>query len=91
VNGAIEGSHFNNYGFETNGRANAPASNGTSPNTNGPATMYSTQQGARYGLGIPVRNGAGADSKMNGLHGPKHKRGDMDRECKFSFFIAYFM
>ena len=26
----------------------------------------------------------GVDGKMNGLHGPKHKRGDIDRECKLT-------
>ncbi|KAF9569799.1 ARM repeat-containing protein [Agrocybe pediades] len=80
VNNGVESTHYNSYGFEANGRANIAPSNGTSPNTSGPANLYSTQQGARYGLGIPSRNGAGGDGKMNGLHGPKHKRGDMDRE-----------
>jgi hypothetical protein len=28
---------------------------------------------------------------MNGLHGPKHKRGDMDRECVFAFFFFFFL
>lgn len=32
-------------------------------------------------MGLPTRGAASADSKMNGLHGPKHKRGDIDREC----------
>lgn len=25
---------------------------------------------------------------MNGLHGPKHKRGDIDRECRSVFLFA---
>lgn len=34
---------------------------------------------------------AAPDGKMNGLHGPKHKRGDMDRECKFYHITFYFV
>ncbi|KAF7344567.1 RNA-binding protein [Mycena sanguinolenta] len=35
----------------------------------------------------PVRTNSGAgDGKINGLHGPKHKRGDMDRE--FNRFVG---
>jgi hypothetical protein len=35
------------------------------------------------GLGLPRwTNSGAADSKMNGPHGPKHKRGDVGRECK---------
>jgi hypothetical protein len=30
-------------------------------------------------LGIGSR--VASDGKMNGLHGPKHRRGDFDREC----------
>lgn len=58
------------YGFD--------GSNG-SPETTGSTALYH-HNGARYGLGIPGRGPAGLDNKMNGLHGPKHKRGDMDRE-----------
>jgi hypothetical protein len=35
--------------------------------------------GSRYGLGIGGR--VASDGKMNGIHGPKHRRGDVDREC----------
>ncbi|RXW18444.1 hypothetical protein EST38_g7413 [Candolleomyces aberdarensis] len=34
----------------------------------------------RYGAGMGGRGGGPVDGKMNGLHGPKHKRGDIDRE-----------
>lgn len=51
-------------------------------NTSGSTALYH-HNGSRYGLGIPGRAPAGPnDGKMNGLHGPKHKRGDMDRECE---------
>ena len=51
-------------------------------NLTGQAGFY--QNGPRYGLGVPPRANSGADGKMNGLHGPKHKRGDMDRECRLT-------
>lgn len=73
LNGGLDSS-YNSYGFD---RAGA---NGTSGST----ALYH-HNGSRYGLGIPGRTPSdGADGKMNGLHGPKHKRGDMDRECKHS-------
>ncbi|TFK30678.1 pumilio-family RNA binding protein [Coprinopsis marcescibilis] len=36
--------------------------------------------GARYGPNANAGRGGPVDGKMNGLHGPKHKRGDVDRE-----------
>ncbi|KAL0950597.1 hypothetical protein HGRIS_007391 [Hohenbuehelia grisea] len=56
---------------------------GADRNTTGSGKTGSTalyhHNGTRYGLGIAGRSPAnGADSKMNGLHGPKHKRGDID-------------
>ncbi|KAJ3879349.1 ARM repeat-containing protein [Lentinula edodes] len=48
-------------------------------NTSGSTALYH-HNGSRYGLGLPGRANTGVDGKMNGLHGPKHKRGDMDRE-----------
>ncbi|OSX67883.1 hypothetical protein POSPLADRAFT_1043068 [Postia placenta MAD-698-R-SB12] len=65
----IEDGHYNSYGFEANGRAH----NGT-----GSTALYH-HNGSRYGLGMNGRP-TGADGKMGGLHGPKHKRGDVDRE-----------
>jgi hypothetical protein len=75
INGAVDTSRFNNYGFESVARPNV----GNLVNGNPGAALYSAQTASRYGLGMPNR-GNPADSKMNGLHGPKHKRGDMDRE-----------
>ncbi|EPQ61118.1 ARM repeat-containing protein [Gloeophyllum trabeum ATCC 11539] len=63
--------NYNSYGFDTNGRINTPL-NGAP----GSAALYNNQ-GSRYGVGSRVN---GVDAKMNGLHGPKHKRGDVDRE-----------
>ncbi|PPQ67410.1 hypothetical protein CVT25_005989 [Psilocybe cyanescens] len=81
INGGVDNTRFNTYGFESNGRPSANPSNAAPLNNPaGPASLYSTQQGSRYGLGLPTRTTSGTDSKMNGLHGPKHKRGDMDRE-----------
>jgi hypothetical protein len=76
----VDSARFNNYGFESTGRPlNAPITNG---NAAGPGGLYSSQAASRYGLGLAGRGNSGTDGKMNGLHGPKHKRGDMDRECK---------
>ncbi|KAK7029688.1 hypothetical protein VNI00_014386 [Paramarasmius palmivorus] len=70
INGNIENGRYNSYGFESNGRASAAG------NTSGSTALYH-HNGSRYGLGLPGRTSA-VDTKMNGLHGPKHKRGDMD-------------
>ncbi len=55
----------------------------------------STASALRYGHSAPARPSVRADSKMGGLHGPKHGDIDIDRECKFlpllilSTFIIY--
>ncbi|KAF9654298.1 ARM repeat-containing protein [Thelephora ganbajun] len=59
------------YGLDANARLN-----GSIGNSGGSAALYH-HNGTRYGLGLPGRV-TGADTKMNGLHGPKHKRGDVD-------------
>ncbi|KAF8531037.1 armadillo-type protein [Gautieria morchelliformis] len=66
-----DGTRYNNYGFDQQGRMNSAQSTG------GGSTALYHHHGSRYGLGGRV---VGPDSKMNGLHGPKHKRGDVDRE-----------
>ncbi|KAF7967041.1 hypothetical protein HWV62_36004 [Athelia sp. TMB] len=65
---------YNSYGFETSSRG------GSGPNSTSGSTALYHHNGSRYGLGIAARPNGSADSKMNGLHGPKHKRGDVDRE-----------
>ncbi|KAJ7456455.1 ARM repeat-containing protein [Mycena latifolia] len=71
----LDNNGYNSYGFESGARSGA---NPTS--TSGSTALYH-HNGSRYGLGLPARSNSGAgDGKMNGLHGPKHKRGDMDRE-----------
>ena len=71
VNGGLDTNRYNRYSPNP-----AVPANGTSGST----ALYH-HNGSRYGLGLTGRaNGATVD-KMNGLHGPKHKRGDMDREC----------
>ncbi|KAI0078486.1 ARM repeat-containing protein [Panus rudis PR-1116 ss-1] len=69
ANNTMDGQRFNGYPYE-----NARVANG-----NGGSTALYHHNGARYGLGLNGR-AAAVDSKMNGLHGPKHKRGDIDRE-----------
>jgi hypothetical protein len=68
----LDSGRYENYGFEANGRA------GGAP---GSTALYQ-HGGARYGLGMNGRVPAG-EGKMNGLGGAKHKRGEMDRECKY--------
>ncbi|KAH7883969.1 ARM repeat-containing protein [Phlebopus sp. FC_14] len=70
INGQLDNGRYNTYGFDGNGRA-ANGVNGTSGST----ALYH-HNGSRYGLGLG--RGNGSDNKMNGLHGPKHKRGDLD-------------
>ncbi len=76
-NNGVDNGRFNNYNFEPNSRINSGAG------AAGSTALYH-HHGSRYGLGMGARINS-ADSKMNGLHGPKHKRGDMDRECKLCF------
>ncbi|KAF7328470.1 RNA-binding protein [Mycena sanguinolenta] len=71
----LNGNGYNSYGFESGGRA------GTNLTGTSISTALYHHNGSRYGLGIPARTNSGAgDGKMNGLHGPKQKCGDMDRE-----------
>lgn len=72
---------YNSYGFETSSRG------GSGPNSTSGSTALYHHNGSRYGLGIAARPNGGADSKMNGLHGPKHKRGDVDHECKDAILL----
>jgi hypothetical protein len=60
------------YGLDANGRL----SNGLN-GAAGSTALYH-HNGSRYGLSLAGRV-TSADAKMNGLHGPKHKRGDVDR------------
>ena len=69
-------SSYNSHGFESNARNSANS-------TSGSTALYH-HNGSRFGLGIPGRSN-GPNDKLNSLHGAKHKRGDMDRECKFTF------
>ncbi|KAI0320995.1 ARM repeat-containing protein [Amylostereum chailletii] len=60
------------YSYEGESHSSGPQIGGT-----GSTALYH-HNGSRYGLGMGGRTNG--DGKMNGLHGPKHKRGDMDRE-----------
>ena len=78
ISEGIENGRYNAYGYEHSGRGGNHAPH---DGTSGSTALYH-HNGSRYGLGIPGRgNTGGVENKMNGLHGPKHKRGDMDREC----------
>ncbi|KAF8641150.1 hypothetical protein AX17_000788 [Amanita inopinata Kibby_2008] len=77
LNGSLENNRFSGYGFDAAGRNNV--SPNVAGNTTGSTALYH-HNGTRYGLGIPIRDGVTTENKLNGFHGPKHKRGDMDRE-----------
>lgn len=83
MNDGADSSSYNSYGFESTGRSNGNV------NSSGSTALYH-HNGSRYGLGLGGRTN-GADSKMNGLHGSKHKRGDADRECKSPRSLVYVM
>jgi hypothetical protein len=68
VSNSLDDCHFNTY------------SNGSNLSGTVPTALYH-HHGTRYGLGIGGH--IPSDGKMNGLHGPKHKRGDVDRECVY--------
>lgn len=83
LNGSLESNRYAGYNFDPTPRSPVPPNAGS--NTTGSTALYH-HNGTRYGLGLPVRAGAPAENKLNGLHGgPKHKRGDVDRECMSSF------
>jgi len=82
MNNAVD-AQFNAYGFEAPAHPSISPSNGT--NGAGVANNLYPQNGPRYGLVAPGRSPSG-DAKHNGLHGAKHKRGEVDRECMFFFF-----
>lgn len=73
MNNGLDSARYGGYGYENTRLPSATS-------TTGSTALYH-HNGSRYGLGLNGRPN-GADSKMNGLHGPKHKRGDVDRECK---------
>ena len=72
---------FNAYGFEAAAVHSSSSVNGAT----GIASNAYSQNGPQYGLGLPGRSPSGGDAKLNGLHGAKHKRGEVDRECMFVY------
>lgn len=76
-NGEISGApSFASYEYEGGARNGAHS---------GSTALYQ-HNGSRYGLALG--NGrfmSQENNKMGGLHGTKHKRGDIDRECAFQF------
>ncbi|KAJ8580278.1 ARM repeat-containing protein [Rhizopogon salebrosus TDB-379] len=67
----LNGQMDNQFNYEVDSSARS------SQGANGSSGSTALYNGTRYGLHVGRGNG-GADGKMNGLHGPKHKRGDMD-------------
>ncbi|KAF9454952.1 pumilio-family RNA binding protein [Macrolepiota fuliginosa MF-IS2] len=68
------------YGLDSPYSMGGSVDGGRYSANSGSAGLYQHQNGTRYGLGLSGRTSAGPpDGKMNGLHGPKHKR-EVDRE-----------
>ncbi|KAH7104735.1 ARM repeat-containing protein [Auriculariales sp. MPI-PUGE-AT-0066] len=84
LNGSYESNRFNrtSASYDNGFDPTARAPSASSANVAGSTALYH-HHGTRYGLShgnVNPRVNAAPDSKMNGLHGPKHKRGDVDRE-----------
>ena len=67
----LQGERLNGYGAGLDGAR-----------LNGGSSALYNQHGARYGFSS--RLGGGADPKLNGVHGSKHKRGEIDRKLWIS-------
>jgi hypothetical protein len=76
---SLDVNRYGNYGGYTSGRLSAAS---------GDIGLYQNN-GTRYGLGLGGGRLGSIDNKINGLGGPKHKRGDIDRECKLSFIDVF--
>ncbi|THH20986.1 hypothetical protein EW146_g472 [Bondarzewia mesenterica] len=76
ISNGLDNGRYNSYGYDST-RVNGSSPIGVNGGTGSTALYH--HHGSRYGLGMNGRVSS-ADGKMNGLHGPKHKRGDMDRE-----------
>ena len=72
LNNGLDSARYSDYGYDNGSRI---------PGGSAGSTALYHHNGTKYGLGANARQSV--DSKMNGLHGPKHKRGDIDRECAF--------
>lgn len=55
---------------------------GDSGSASGSTALYN--HGSRFGLNTMGGGRSGGPDKMNGLHGPKHKRGDIDRKSFYT-------
>ena len=65
---------YNKRGGDTDYMLNRVGDSGSS---SGSTALYN--HGSRFGLNAMGGGRTGGPDKMNGLHGPKHKRGDIDR------------
>lgn len=79
MNNAVN-ARFNAYGFESaTAHSNVNGGNGGVSNNN---NLY-PQNSPRYGLVPPRHSPSAGETKLNGLHGAKHKRGEVDKDCMF--------
>lgn len=68
LNGGLDSNRYNGYSPNPSVLPNA---------TTGSTALYH-HNGSRYGFGLASRGNGPQNEKMAGLHGTKHKRGDMD-------------
>ena len=80
LSGQMDNGRFSSYDLDSSARSSQGGS------ASGSTALYH-HNGTRYGLHLG--RGNSADGKMNGLHGPKHKRGDMD--CKKICFLRLWL
>lgn len=77
-NGVLDDEDYGGYRYDSSEHMDGNASV-----VGGSPALYQSN-GTRYGLGTGVRLNS-VENKMNGLHGPKHKRGDgVDRDCNLT-------
>lgn len=72
-------------GYTSGGGVDHRFGNGFNTPYDGSSRTGGYNQHGRYGLGVGghANSGRVGGGVNGGIHGPKHKRGDMDRECEF--------
>lgn len=72
-------------GYTSGGGVDHRFGNGFNTPYDGSSRTGGYNQHGRYGLGVGGHTNSGrvGGGVNGGIHGPKHKRGDMDRECEF--------
>lgn len=86
--GRLGGSAGGYSGLSDAGSRFSGAGSGVGTPTGAGSTALYHHHGSRYGLAMGARI---QDNKMNGLHGAKHKRGEIDRKFSYNFNLGSHM